>query len=356
MDRYRVAILGSTGLVGQKFVSLLSRHSMFEIAYLTSSERSARKRYADAAAWLLRENIPQEVVDERLITNDELLKHQDFDFAFTALPSEEAERVEAKLLEMGKVVVSNSSNWRMDPSIPLLNPEVNADHMLLLNRQNKKKGKIMKVPNCTSAILTLSLMPIAVSFGIRKIVVTTMQALSGAGIAGVPSMFIVDNLIPFIQGEEDKVESEPRKILGRIDASGIKLADFEVNATTTRVPVLFGHTESVYVELSEKVESEEEIAAAMKSNSWNKIASFSLPTAPKEPIVVRKEQDRPQPRLDRDIGGGMSVSVGRIRLSSEGNALRYVVLGDNIVRGASGTGVLIGELFVELSRRGEIGW
>ncbi|MGB9726146.1 MAG: aspartate-semialdehyde dehydrogenase [Fervidicoccaceae archaeon] len=354
MDKFRVAVLGATGLVGQKFVSLLSSHKMFELVYLTASERSAGKRYREAVNWILNDELSENVGEIRLYTNEELLTRRDFDIAFTALPSEEAEVVESKLLEMGKVVVSNSSNWRMDPFIPLLNPEVNADHIYLLRSQNNFKGKIMKVPNCTSAILSLSLKPLMNRFGVRKVIVTTMQALSGAGLTGVPSMFIVDNLIPYIQGEEEKVENEPRKILGSFGLKGIQPAGFEIFATTTRVPVLYGHTESVLVELRDKAESTEEIIQAFRDHSWNKIADLSLPTAPSEPIIVKKENDRPQPRLDRVYGNGMSISIGRIRLDLTGSVLRYVVLGDNIVRGAAGTGVLIAELYAELNKKGKI--
>lgn len=354
MDKYRVAVLGATGLVGQKFVSLLSKHRLFELIYLTATQRNAGKPYRDAVSWILDEELNESIGEIRLDTNEELLKKGDFDIAFTALPSEEAEIIETKLLEMGKLVISNSSNWRMHDQIPLLNPEVNADHIHLLKAQNIHKGKIIKVPNCTSAILTLSLMPLKERFGVEKVFVTTMQALSGAGITGVPSMYIIDNLIPYIQGEEEKVESEPKKILGELRGNSIKTADLKIFATTTRVPVLYGHTESVMVELTNKAESIDEVIKAMKDQSWNKIARLSLPTAPKDPIIVKGEVDRPQPRLDRNLGNGMSVSVGRFRLDQSGKVLRYIVLGDNIVRGAAGTGVLIGELYAELSKRGEI--
>jgi aspartate-semialdehyde dehydrogenase len=354
MDKYRVAVLGATGLVGQKFVSLLSNHKMFEVAYLTASERSIGKLYSEAVSWLLPEEIPENVRDVKLISNQELLNLEDYDFAFTALPSDEAAIVEQKLLENGKVVVSNSSNWRMDPLIPLLNPEVNADHIFVLKKQKHGKGKIIKVPNCTSAILTLTLKPIYDAFGIKKVVVTTMQALSGAGIHGVPSMYIIDNLLPNIHGEEEKVENEPKKMLGTVGIEGIEPADFQIYPTTTRVPVLYGHTESVLVELANGGVTIDEVKAAMKRNSWNKINGLHLPTAPSEPVILRAEEDRPQPRLDRGAGNGMSVSVGRLRLDSSGKVLRYIVLGDNIVRGAAGTGVLIAELFVTLNERGEI--
>ncbi|MEM0047131.1 MAG: aspartate-semialdehyde dehydrogenase [Fervidicoccaceae archaeon] len=354
MDKFRVAVLGATGLVGQKFISLLSGHRMFEPVYLTASERSIGKPYSKAVNWLLPEPIPSEVEENRLISNKELLERNDFDFAFTALPAEEAIEVERRLIDRGKIVFSNASNWRMDPLIPLLNPEVNADHILLLRKQNFGSGKVLKVPNCTSAILTLSLKPIYDAFGIRKVFVTTMQALSGAGIHGVPSMQIIDNLIPFIQGEEEKVESEPKKMLGRLENGEISHADFNIYATTTRVPVLYGHTESVVVELSQSGVSKEEIVRSLRSTSWNKISGLHLPTAPKEPIIVKEEDDRPQPRLDRGNGKGMAVTVGRIKLDGEGRLLRYVVLGDNIVRGAAGTGVLMAELYAEYLKRGEL--
>ncbi len=276
---------------------------------------------------------------------------RDIDIVFSALPSDIAADIEIALARRGFVVVSNSSPLRLEPDIPLINPEVNWEHLKLLEVQKRRRGwsgAIIKNPNCSTAILTLSLKPVYDAYGLRKVIVTTLQAVSGAGLRGVPSMLIIDNVIPFIKGEEEKIENESRKILGELRGDEVKWAEISIAATTTRVPVLDGHLESVFVEL-EKSATPEDLMDVMSSfRSFPQ--ELSLPTAPRRPIVVRHEIDRPQPRLDRLEGRGMSVVVGRVRKVPQlGETwLRYVVLGHNTIRGAAGVAVLIAELYAKI--------
>jgi aspartate-semialdehyde dehydrogenase len=262
------------------------------------------------------------------------------DVIFSALPPEVADKVEERLAKKGRIVVSTASSHRMDPSVPILNPEVNWDHIVLINDQREKQwdGAIVTAPNCTAAILTLSLKPIFDEFGLQSVIVSTMQSLSGAGYPGVASLDIVDNIIPFIKREERKVETETLKILG----SPYKFADFKVSASCHRVPVLEGHLEAVFIKLKEKAKLEE--IAEIMEKFVGKPQKYQLPTAPQRPIIVRKEVDRPQPRLDRLEGRGMSVVVGRIREDPVLGGIKYLVLGHNLIRGAAGCAVLAAEV------------
>ncbi|MEM1612633.1 MAG: aspartate-semialdehyde dehydrogenase [Desulfurococcaceae archaeon] len=346
----RVAVLGTTGIVGQRFVSLLVGHPWFDLVLLTGSEKSAGKSYYESVKWVLEKPMPRELMDYKLAPLDaDAIVKESVDIAFIALPPEVAHSVEIELAKRGVIVVSNASPMRMEPDIPLLNPEVNADHVEVVEYQRTRRGwngYIAKVPNCTTSILTLSLKPLIDEFGVKRVVVSTMQALSGAGLTGIPSVLILDNLIPYIEGEEEKVEMESIKILGELTGNGIvpstKLA---VSASCHRVMVLEGHTIATFVEL-EKGVSVKDVAEAMMSFRTNKIRGLGLPTAPEKPIVVKKEVDRPQPRFDRLEGNGMSIVVGRIREDKVLGGVKYVVLGHNTVRGAAGTGVLIAELLV----------
>jgi len=346
----RVAVLGATGIVGQRFVSLLGEHPWFELAIVAASERNIGKKYCEAVKWVVEKPIPKSVSDIELSPISSDIVKENIDIAFTALPAEIAREIEIELAKKGVVIVSNSSPMRLEPDIPLINPEVNADHIEVIEYQRRIRnwnGAIIKVPNCTTAILTLSLKPILDEFGIKRVIVSTMQAISGAGLTGVPSMFILDNLIPFIEGEEEKVENESRKILGDLKSSGIELnAGFTVSASCHRVMVLEGHTEAVFVETERDVDIEN-LVKSMEEFKTNKIRGLGLPTAPERPIVVRREIDRPQPRFDRMEGGGMSVVVGRVRRDYALNGVKYVVLGHNTLRGAAGTGVLIAEVIVK---------
>lgn len=347
----RVAVLGATGIVGQRFVSLLAEHPWFELEMVTASEKVVGRRYLEAVKWVIEKPMPKKVEDliiEPLDVN--MISKEKIDIVFTALPKEVAALVEQDLARKGLVVVSNASNMRLEPDIPLLNPEVNADHIDVVEAQRKNRGWsgfIAKVPNCTTAILTLTLKPLYDEFGIKRVVVSTMQALSGAGLTGVPSMFILDNLIPFIEGEEEKVETESRKILGELEKDRIMFNDkFRVTASCHRVMVLEGHSMAVFVEM-EKIADVDEIIKALEEFKGNKIKGMALPTAPEKPLIVRREPDRPQPRLDRLAGDGMSVVVGRIREDKVLNGVKYFAIGHNTLRGAAGTGVLIAELIVK---------
>ncbi|KSW11609.1 aspartate-semialdehyde dehydrogenase [Pyrodictium occultum] len=349
-DRLRAAVLGATGLVGQRFVSLLARHPWFSLEAVTASERRVGKRYGEAVEWYIDEPFPDEAAELELRpTRPEAVR--DADVVFVALPKEVAAGIEPELARMGKIVVSNASVYRMEPDVPLLNPEANWEHIQLVKVQRQRRGwsgAILKVPNCTTAVLTLSLKPLLDRYGLEEVYMTSMQAISGAGFAGVPGYAIVDNIIPFIKGEEEKVVRESRKILGRLEAGEVRPAGFRVVATATRVPVLDGHLESVVARLSKAPGGVEEVVEAWEG--WRSLPQeLGLPTAPERPIVVRREPDRPQPRLDRRTGRGMSVVVGRASLPLEGEPLlRYLVLGHNTLRGAAGTGVLIAELYYKL--------
>jgi len=351
VERVRVAVLGVTGVVGQRFVQLLSNHPWFEIAYLAASEASAGKRYFEAVEWVVEGPLPQPVGDMVLGPPDPNAIPRDVEVVFSALPSGVAAGIEVELAKRGFTVVSNASPMRLDGDVPLVNPEVNWEHLRLVEVQRKRRGWrgcIIKNPNCTTAILTLSLKPLVDAFGLRRVIVTTLQAVSGAGLRGVPSMAVIDNVIPYIEGEEEKVRRESRKILGRLAGEGVEEYPVEISATTTRVPVLDGHLESVHVELREPAGVEE--AAEVMAGFRSKPQELGLPTAPEKPIVVRREPDRPQPRLDRLEGGGMSVVVGRLE-EAHGLGrgwLKYVVLGHNAVRGAAGAAVLIAELYLKL--------
>ncbi len=353
MDRLKVAVLGATGLVGQHFIRLLSSHPFFEIAALVASERSAGRKYREVVKWVLSCPIPDSVADMTVCPPDPD-KIPKVDLVFSALPSDVAQSLEIELVRRGFVVVSNASNNRLDPDVPLIVPEVNADHLELCKVQRRRRGwsgLLVKNANCTTIVLTLTLKPLHDRFRIRRLVVTTLQALSGAGLGAdaVPGLLIVDNVIPYIKKEEEKVQTESRKILGTLIGEEVRPADFAVVATCTRVPVTDGHLESVYIEFEHEVTVEDVVHAFEEFNRRNKISGLDLPTAPPKPIVVREEVDRPQPRLDRMEGNGMSVVVGRVRRpEAMSNCVTYLVLGHNAIRGAAGNTILIAETLVKL--------
>jgi aspartate-semialdehyde dehydrogenase len=337
MDRLKVYIIGATGLVGQRYVQLLASHPWFEIVGLSASEKSEGKTLSQIG-WVLEEPPPPQVADMKIdkIDVDKIPK---VDFVFSALPSEVAAKVEPELAARGHTVVSNASNMRMDTDVPLVVPEINPEDLGLLERQRAERGwrgAVVKKPNCTTTILNLPLKPVLDEWGIERIHVVTMQALSGAGFAGVPSVAIIDNLIPYIRGEEDKVVAETKKILKK---------DFEIYVTTTRVPVLDGHTEVVYVDTARDFDADAVADALARFRGLPQ--ELKLPTAPERPIEVRPHIDRPQPRLDRWAGRGMAVVVGRIRRLAP-RKLAFVVLGHNTVRGAAGNSILTAELMVKM--------
>ncbi len=357
MERTKAVVCGATGMVGQIYVAMLADHPWFELVGVAASERSAGKRYEDAARWYIPGEIPTSARNMTVLPcTAEAIAATGATLAFSALPSDVAGPVERSLADAGMAVVADTASHRMDTDVPLIVPEVNADHLaaLSLQRAGGRKGFIVTGPNCSTAGLILSLKPLQDAFGIRRVVVVTMQALSGAGYAGVPSMAIVDNIIPYIRNEEEKIERETHKMLGTWVNGSFQPADIPVSASCNRVAVLEGHTESVMVELDRSV-SPEEVTSVMREFAGEP-QRLHLPTAPDHPIIVRTEADRPQPRLDRMAGEperarGMAAVVGRIRPDPAfPTGIRYTVLSHNTIRGAAGNAILTAELL----RSGEL--
>jgi aspartate-semialdehyde dehydrogenase len=338
-----VAVLGATGTVGQRFISLLADHPWFKLTALTTSERSAGKRYADAVHWHLAEPMPDSVADMKLEpTRPEL----GADLCFSALPTDAAVEHEAALAKAGHHVFSNASTHRMDADVPNLLAEVNFEHAKALAVQRRNRGwtgSIVTNGNCTAIHLSLAIAPLHRDFGIERLLVTTMQSISGAGYPGVPSLDVLDNVVPYIGGEEEKVVEETLKHLGGWDGEAFTPARFPMSVHCNRVLVRDGHTETVSVTLrgSPSVDAVKESFRAFKGRPQE----LDLPSAPKHPIVVRDEDDRPQPLLDRDTERGMASTVGRIREDAV-LGLKFVVVGHNTIRGAAGASVLNAELLV----------
>jgi aspartate-semialdehyde dehydrogenase len=335
-----VGILGATGMVGQQFIALLADHPWFKVTWLGASHRSEGKAFRDAAAWRLPNRFPDDVaarvVEAAAPGNAPRL-------VFSGLDASVAGEIERAFAEAGHVVVSNSRNYRMEPTVPLLIPEVNAEHLALLDAQARAygwKGRIITNPNCSTVVLATALAPLR-QFGLKSAMVTTLQAISGAGYPGVPSWDILGNVIPHIGGEEEKVETEPRKILGAYSNGQIELHPVRLSATTTRVPVQNGHTESISVGLENPPTPEEMIDAWMSFRG--RPQALDLPTAPRQPIVYLREANRPQPILDVNREGGMAVTVGRLR-SCPLFDYKFVALGHNTIRGAAGAAILNAEL------------
>lgn len=338
-SRIPVGILGATGTVGQRFIQLLADHPWFEVAVLTASERSVGKRYLDATRWILDTPPPAAVAAMVIQATAPPLGPR---LLFSALDGDVAGPLESELADAGHVVVTNAKSHRMAADVPLLVPEVNADHLELV-RGRAGGGAILANPNCSTIGLVLALAPLHRAFGVEKVHVVTLQAVSGAGLPGVPSLAILDNVIPYIGGEEDKVETEPRKILGRLAGGAITYAAMTISAQCTRVPVLDGHTECVSVGLGRKA-SLAEVRVALDTFSGEP-QRLQLPSAPQPAVVVLDEPDRPQPRLDRNRGAGMAATVGRLRTCPLLD-YRFVVLSHNTVRGAAGGAILVAELAV----------
>ena len=340
--RWRAGILGATGTVGQRLVHLLAKHPWFEVTEVAASERSAGKTYAEAAPWRLGVPIPPGVCELPIRGVETSL---DCDFVFSALDSSVAGPVEEEFARAGYPVVSNCKNHRMDPDVPLVIPEVNAGHLAVLPEQQRQRGYssglLVTNPNCSAAGLVLALKPLEDAFGIEQVFVVTMQALSGAGYPGVASLDILDNVIPFISGEEEKLESEPLKLLGRLEGDAFLPAGMRLSAQCNRVPVLDGHLECVSVKLKRKV-SPADVREALRSFTAPSEARL-LPSALEHPVVVLDEPERPQPRLDRDAGGGMACIVGRIRACPLLD-VKFTLLSHNLIRGAAGAALLNAEL------------
>lgn len=338
MTKIEVGVLGATGMVGQQFISKLADHPWFEVTWLAASERSEGKRYDVAAPWRLPVPPPEAV---RAMTVDGCVPGRGPKVVFSALDASVAGETEEAFARAGHIVLSNAKNHRMDPLVPLLIPEVNADHLSLIAEQRRVKGwtgAIVTNPNCSTVVLAMALAPLRL-FGITRAVVSTMQAVSGAGYPGVPSFDILGNLVPFIGGEEEKIETETAKILGA--DGGRTPYPVLISAHTNRVPVIDGHTMTVSVDLQSRP-TVDAVLEAFRSFK-GRPQELALPTAPVPAIVLRDEPNRPQPRLDADLGGGMAVSVGRVRPCPVFTH-RFVTLGHNTVRGAAGASILNAEL------------
>ena len=341
MKKIEVGVLGATGMVGQRFASLLENHPWFDLRWLAASDRSAGKKYREACSWRLRKAMPDYARD---LMVHECKPGRAPRLIFSSLDSKVAGEIENDFAQAGHVVVSNSSNYRMEQDVPLLIPEVNPDHLELVRTQQRArrwKGMIVTNPNCTTVGLAMSLAPLDRAFGLDKVLMTSMQAVSGAGYPGVPTLDILGNVIPFIKGEEEKVERETQKLLGRLQDGRIVPGDFIVSAQCNRVLVEDGHTETISISLRTKAELKDLIHA------WRTYRSIpqerELPSAPKHPIVVREEPDRPQPKLDVTAGHGMATVVGRLRPCPV-LEYKYVALSHNTIRGAAGAALLNAEL------------
>ncbi len=350
MKKLKAAVLGCTGIVGQQFVRMLFEHPFFELSLLVASKESAGKKYSQAVEWVVGGTLPERIRDmyvEDLSFIESLIS--EIDVVFSALPSSIAGPVEKTLRAQGKFVFSNASSHRMDPDVPILLAEVNPEHLSLARIQREKyRGFIVTNSNCVVAGLALGLKPI-MKFRPKNVVVATYQSVSGAGLEGLYAMKIMDNLIPFIEKEEEKIERETRKILGEVSNGKVFPIDLEILPSCCRVPVKKGHLESIVVEFEEEVEAEQ-IKQAFQ-NFLGLPQKLRLPSAPEKPVVVLEEKDRPQPRLDLNAGGekikrSMAVTVGRIR--KKGNRIFFFLLVHNTVRGAAGSSLLNAELALKL--------
>jgi aspartate-semialdehyde dehydrogenase len=344
--RIPVAVLGATGAVGQRLVSLLAGHPLFVLAEVAASERSAGRPYADATRWILPGDVPEEA-------RDLVVRPVDADFSspvlLSGLDAAVADAIEPLQAGRGRLVVSNTKSFRMRPDVPLVIPEVNADHLALLDGQpwRPSGGGIVTNPNCSVVGLAMALAPLHRAFGVEAVAVTTMQALSGAGYPGVASLDAEGNVIPFIDGEEEKIEREPKKILGRLEAGRVVDADFPISVAVNRVPVRDGHTESVFLRLARKAPLAD-VRQALESFTGEP-QRLGLPSAPPHPLAVREERDRPQPARDVEAGGGMTVTVGRLRPDPVYD-VKFTLLVHNTVRGAAGAALLNAELLAATGR------
>jgi aspartate-semialdehyde dehydrogenase len=338
--KYPIGILGATGMVGQRYIQLLENHPWFEVAWLAASDRSSGKLYGDAAKWRLDTPLPERIAK---MTVAPAAPEGAPKIIFASVDAAIARELEPKFAAAGCAVLSNSSAFRMAPNVPLVIPEVNAAHLDLIEEQPTRKqsgGYMVTNPNCSTIGLVLALKPLQERFGIEKIFVTTMQAISGAGYPGVPSMDILDNVIPYIGNEEEKMEEETLKLLGVLDGHSVKPLAAGISASCNRVAVVDGHTEAVSIKLARKATREEILAAWAE---FNPLAGQKLPFAPEQPIQYVPQNDRPQPRLDRNRGRGMAVTVGRLRPCGLLD-WKFVALSHNTIRGAAGATILNAEL------------
>jgi len=349
----KVAVIGATGAVGQEFIIALNKHRWFELTQVAASERSAGKKYIDAIRdpnsgilrWHNREEVPDYIKDVVVSRVDDI-RPENFDLIFTALESDDAKIIEPKFAKTTPVI-STAAAFRYEPDVPILIPGINDNHAELLNIQRKNrgwKGFIAPLPNCTTTGMAITLKPILDSFGIDRVFMTSMQALSGAGRSpGVIALDIMDNVIPYIPKEEEKVQVETKKILGHMNNGSVAPASLKVSCTCTRVPVLDGHTESVFVETKETVEAQD-VKEEMVKFSKN-VTITGLPSAPKDYIIVHDDPTRPQPRIDREINDGMTTVVGRIRKDTAfDKGIKYMLLSHNEKMGSAKGAVLLAEL------------
>ena len=342
MQRIDVGVLGATGMVGQQFIAQLAQHPWFRLVWVGASERSAGQTYRSAAPWRLPFTLPDEV-GALIVQEARPGAGNPPELLFSAMDASIAGEIEEAFAKAGHVVVSNARNHRMSPDVPLLVPEINSEHLGLLEQQRAQRGwsgALVTNPNCSTVVLSLALAPLR-QYGLKAVSVTTLQALSGAGYPGVASLDAVGNVVPFIGGEEGKIESEPKKILGRFERNAVVPHPVVLSASTTRVPVVNGHTVSMGVSL-EQAPSLDEIRNALVSFSGPP-QRLKLPTAPPQPVVHLPEENRPQPRLDVDRDGGMTVTVGRLRRCPVLD-YKFVALGHNTIRGAAGAAILNAEL------------
>lgn len=343
MEKIDAVVLGATGMVGQRFVNFLANHPWFNLKTITASDKSAGKPYRKGVNWVLDEEIPETVKEMEIKKTEPSIEGE---LAFSALPSNVAKEVEKDFAREGFAVASNASSHRMEKDVPLVIPEVNPNHLDLIDVQMENRdwdGYIVTNPNCSTIILALPLKPIEEEVGISKVKAVTLQAVSGAGYSGVPSMAIIDNALPYISGEEEKMEKETKKLLGELKTNRIDYSDFDVSAQCNRIPVTDGHMESVWIETKSETTAND-LKKTLKGFEGEP-QKTDLPSAPNQPIVVKENNDRPQPRLDRDSGNGMSVSAGRIR--GEDGEFKLTLLGHNTIRGAAGASILNAELMAK---------
>ena len=336
-----VGIIGATGIVGQRYIQLIEKHPFFEIGVVTASDKSVGKSYKDAVNWGLDTPMPNDIGKLEVKPVAAKSIPEEVEILFSALPAQTASKAEPELCKEGYIIASNSSNERMSEDIPLIIPEINSSHLDLIEIQQDNRGwegALIKNPNCSVITLVPTLKALDI-FGLERIHVSTLQAVSGAGYEGVKSMQILDNVIPFIQNEEEKLESEPQKILGGLEGDKISMHDMKVSASCNRVGVTDGHLENVWAK------TEENVTVQKAKNAFKQLKGLELSSSPEVFIEVFEEENRPQPRLDRNRGGGMSISVGGIKETFEG--IQYNCLAHNTIRGAAGTSILNGELLID---------
>ncbi len=341
--KIKAAVLGATGMVGQRFIQLLSNHPWFEVSALAGSDRSAGRKYREVCNWRLEGDMPPAAADMQV---QPAIPPMSADIVFSALPADVARDIEPEFAQAGYTVCSNSSAFRYEDDVPVIIPEINADHLDMLPEQKKRrgwKGKIITSPNCTTSAAVFPLKVLHEIFGIEKIFLVSMQAVSGAGYPGIPYLSIADNVIPLINGEEKKLEIESRLLLGKMQGQQRITAPMIISAQANRVPVIDGHTVCLSVKLAKEA-SIEEVKEALVSYPWPEDIK-KLPSAPQQPMILREEPDRPQPRLDRNAGEGMAVSIGRVRPCPILD-VRLVAVAHNTLRGAAGGSILNAELLV----------